>query len=298
MLTSGLSLHGQVEVRTQVDKSSYSIGDYIHVTISLTGNTAMTYYWPNEAELATFDIISANPTDTTISGQTITLSKKLIYSIYESGDFYFPQVSIQYSITNDTTRYYAISDSVLIHIEDIAVDTTTAIKPITDVLDVKVRSDLWWKILLAVHLIFIAGFLIWFFVLRKEKTAPVKPAAKVPGLYERTMQQLRALENQKLWQQDQRKAYYSGLTDILRTYLEARFRIQSMERTSDEIMAQLHRHPETKNLAVDIQYVLDLADMAKFAKSQPLPDENVRALTLVINFVEHTKPVETETDAE
>ena len=45
---------------------------------------------------------------------------------------------------------------------------------------------------------------------------------------------LETLHNQKLWQSGRHKQYYSGLTDILRTYLAGRYGFGAMEMTSDE----------------------------------------------------------------
>ena len=42
--------------------------------------------------------------------------------------------------------------------------------------------------------------------------------------------------------------------------------------------------------------MLQLADMAKFAKSRPLANENVKAMELVKQFVEQTTPVVLNTE--
>jgi Pyruvate/2-oxoacid:ferredoxin oxidoreductase gamma subunit len=43
--------------------------------------------------------------------------------------------------------------------------------------------------------------------------------------------------------------------------------------------------------------ILEIADFVKFAKVRPLPDDNVRALTEAVNFVEETKPVEEQPES-
>ena len=40
----------------------------------------------------------------------------------------------------------------------------------------------------------------------------------------------------KLWQKDKTKQYYSEVTEALRIYIENRFEIPAMERTTDEII--------------------------------------------------------------
>jgi hypothetical protein len=285
---------GQVQVHTQSDRSSYAIGDYIRIEISLSGPANGVYGFPEEAGISAYDIISSTPIDTQRSAQTITLTKRIIYSIYEAGNVYFPQVTIPYRLPNDTTQYAAIADSIPLQITAIEVDTTQAIKPIKTVLDVELKSrisTLWFIIL---HLIIIVGFIIWFFFIRKKEIHAPKQVAPKLSLYERTLVKLHGLEEKQLWQKGQLKWYYSELTDILRGYLEERYGMHAQESTSDEIIEQLQRNRETSADASNIAYVLQLADMAKFAKSQPLPDENTRAFQLVHAFVEHTKEIITE----
>lgn len=282
--------HAQVSLRGTADRDTYEIGDYITITLTLSGTPAMQFYWPEDVGISTYDLISSKPIDTVVSGNALTLTRSFIISIYESGQVYFPAVEIPYTIPNDTTNYIVRSDSLLLNIRGIDVDTTAAIKPITDVLEVEVSNNLWRNILIAIHVLFIIGFLVWFFMLRKKSVAVAKaPVSELP-ITDRYINRLLALEQQKLWQQEKRKEYYSALTDILRQYLEERFQFTAMERTSDEILLQIERHPETRAHAVSIRYVLDMADMAKFAKSQPLPDENIRAMELVKQFISSTPP--------
>lgn len=290
LLCSILSAYAQVALQASADKSNYAIGDYIYVTLTLDGKSTMQFNWPDDADFSAFDLINANPLDTIVNADQRTYHKKLIISIYEAGTHYFPQVSIPYRIPNDTTVYTITSDSFPIAIDSIAVDTTLAIKPITDVMTAKESNWFWLRLIIIIHLILIFGFVIWYFFIRKDKKLIYKKAEPVLPLYDRTILALRDLESRKLWQQDQLKEYYSALTDILRNYLEERFNMHAMESTTDEIISQISRHPETRAMVNEIQFVGELADMAKFARSKPLPDENIRAMQLVEQFVEHTKP--------
>ncbi len=290
LLFSLLLAHAQVSLQASADKSNYAIGDYIYVTLTLDGKSGMQFNWPGDRDLTAFELINANPLDTIENADQRTYHKKLIISIYEAGTHYFPQVTIPYRIPNDTAVYTITSDSFPIVIDSIAVDTTLAIKPITDVMMAKESNWLWLQILIGAILFIILGFTIWYFFIRKENKVAIKKEEPVLPLYDRTIQALRDLESRKLWQQHQLKEYYSALTDILRNYLEERFNMHAMESTTEEIISQISRHPETRTMVNELQFVGELADMAKFARSKPLPDENMRAMQLVIQFVEHTKP--------
>lgn len=106
------------------------------------------------------------------------------------------------------------------------------------------------------------------------------------------------LKEEKLWQQNEIKLYYSKLTDILRGYFEARFMFKSLEQTSDEIIADFRRTHVLDTLLLDeLCTLLKRADMVKFAKAQPLPEENEDALNLAYKVVLSTKPQEELYDA-
>ncbi len=74
--------------------------------------------------------------------------------------------------------------------------------------------------------------------------------------------------------------------------MEHRFNVKAFESTSDEIIEQLVQQPLNSTHAPNVQFILERADLAKFAKSRPLPQDNTRAMQYAIEFVEATKLAE------
>ena len=109
---------------------------------------------------------------------------------------------------------------------------------------------------------------------------------------------LEALHNQKLWQNNRHKQYYSGITDILRTYIAARWGIGAMEMTSDEIIAALQPVELPDKARMDLTAILRVADLVKFAKAAPEAEENEACYLKAYYFVEETKLVEEDAPAE
>ncbi len=103
---------------------------------------------------------------------------------------------------------------------------------------------------------------------------------------------LEALHHQKLWQNNRHKLYYSGLTDILRTYIAARWEIGAMEMTSDEIVAALRDTELPDKARRDLGAILRNADLVKFAKATPEAEENEADYLKCYYFVEETKPAD------
>ena len=118
-----------------------------------------------------------------------------------------------------------------------------------------------------------------------------RPAPPLPP-HIAAIQALETLHNQKLWQSGRHKQYYSGLTDILRTYLAGRYGFGAMEMTSDEILAAVRRYDLPQKCVMDLQAILRDADLAKFAKAQSEGTTNEDNYLNAYYFVEETKPAE------
>jgi hypothetical protein len=112
--------------------------------------------------------------------------------------------------------------------------------------------------------------------------------------HEIAYEELDALRQKQLWQSQQFKIYYTELTEILRRYISNRYSIDAMEQTSDEVVNQFRQNKELRDKKEEIKLladVLQIADLVKFAKWQPLPDECERSFHQVTQFVDQTKEV-------
>ena len=107
---------------------------------------------------------------------------------------------------------------------------------------------------------------------------------------------LRALEqyrNEKYWAADKQKLYYSGITDILKYYIESRYGIDAPEMTTDELFEALKACEGIEpGVYSETLSMFELADLVKFAKHTAQRDENVRSLTIAVNFVTSTYVIE------
>ena len=109
---------------------------------------------------------------------------------------------------------------------------------------------------------------------------------------------LEALHHQKLWQNNKHKQYYSALTDILRTYVAARWGFGAMEMTSDEIIEAMRAEELPDKARMDLTAILRDADLVKFAKATPDAEQNEADYLKAYYFVEETKVAEAEEETE
>jgi hypothetical protein len=221
----------------------------------------------------------------------LTLSQKLILTCFDSGFYTIPRIPFVYKLPPDTQQIMATSEIMMLMVHSVQVDTTKAIKPIKGPMKVPLSfNEIFPWILLGLGIVGISLLVVWYLRKRKKKEQVfvLKPRI-IQRPWEKAFQELEKLRQKKLWQQGRIKEYHSELTEILRIYLEDHFLIPALESTTGEIMEAMIRHNEVPADSLNaLKAILTLADLVKFAKAQPLPDEHEKSLELTIGFIRAT----------
>ncbi len=240
------------------------------------------------------DLIDDSQADTTDLGNNrIQIDRALLIQAFDSGVYEIP--AARYVVGADTFR----SQSLFLKVIPVPVDTLADIHGFADIDPDAVPFvladwlpdfiyDYWWQWLLVIALI--AGG-VWLYI-RYRKGLPLRPkkVVEVPP-YDEAVAALEKLKADKLWQNGQEKAYYTTITDILRRYIDRRFNINAVEMTSEQIVATLRENNETRAVNQQLQMILEVADLVKFANERPLPDDNEASWQRARTFVEETRPV-------
>ena len=93
----------------------------------------------------------------------------------------------------------------------------------------------------------------------------------------------------KFWAPDKQKAFYSGITDALKTYIEDRFGVDAPEMTTAELFDALKGAEDLPaELREELRGVFECADFVKFAKHTASDEDNARALPTAVRFVTST----------
>ncbi|MDD5507250.1 MAG: hypothetical protein PHD25_02845, partial [Bacteroidales bacterium] len=78
----------------------------------------------------------------------------------------------------------------------------------------------------------------------------------------------------------------------------ARFGIHATEMVTHEILESIEKTPVGPSIRLKLRETLELADLVKFAKENPLPDEHERSLNQAVDFVKESVRTTDETPAE
>ena len=128
--------------------------------------------------------------------------------------------------------------------------------------------------------------LVWW--LRRRRSAAVGEARKDPA-YIVALRELDKWRGDKFWAPDKQKAYYSGITDALKTYIEDRFGVDAPEMTTAELFDALKGAEDLPaDLREELRGVFECADFVKFAKHVASDEDNARALPTAVRFVTST----------
>jgi hypothetical protein len=293
LLSSTQTFGQRLKATARVDTTRMLIGDQVNLWLELDQPSGMNVPFPlfRDSLAGKLEILSASPVDTlTRNGNSLKLRQRVLLTSFDTGFFVIPGFTFKAPDNLDSSRTEALG----IEVMGIPIDTTKGITDIKLPYEVPVTFS---EVLpyLIVGLLIASIIVLYIRYLRKKRQIskePVKPEIPPVPAHIWALGELDELMREKLWQQGKTKLYYSRLTDILRRYIELRFSRPAMEQTTDEIMADFRGNgliPGTMQL--ELQNLLQLADLVKFAKASPDADENDSSQKSAYDFILRTKPV-------
>lgn len=142
-----------------------------------------------------------------------------------------------------------------------------------------------WLIILIVLMVPVVLFIV--FIILKNRPEKVIKKEVIP-LNVRTLDRLAEIEEAQIWKNGDYKQYYSDITSVIWMYLSERYQIATYEKTSDEILKQLKFKAVSNDQFIQLQKLMQLADLVKFAKTIPSQTDNESVLTIAKEFIHNT----------
>lgn len=278
-------------VGVRLDTAVIRIGEQarLHVEVSYPANA--TVQWPTIADTLNkhVEVVKDSGVDTAqATNGMMRQVRSLALTSFDSG--YWAVPPFRFVIDGMPME----TEALLLEVRTVQLDSLT-LHRIHDI-HVLPFSMMYW---IREHALWIAGgalavaVLVTLLVLLLRKKKPQErqaaPEIAVP-LHERILSALGALDRERVWQHGDHKAYHSRLTDLLRSYIEERYRVPAMESTTDELLRELRVSPLNTDQRGQLENMLRLADMVKFAKALPSPHENEQMMSGAQRFVMDTAP--------
>lgn len=122
-------------------------------------------------------------------------------------------------------------------------------------------------------------------------SAPADPFRRLPP-HVWAYEELRLLLERQRARPGGEDLFFEELSRIVKQYLEGRFRVELLERTTAEMAPALSQAGVDDAVARQVRGLLDRADLAKFARAGAGPDGLKQAVEAAYAIVDRTKPAE------
>jgi hypothetical protein len=287
-----------VTVEAQIDSLQISIGEQAKIQLQVSMDSQQHASFPlfTDTLVRGVELVEVSKVDTQYlnNKQRLLLTQEYTITSFDEALYYIPPLSV----IVDNKEYKSKELALKVYSVSVPADTLNpeqffGQKPIME-------APFMWEdvgrviglLLLSIPLL----TLLIYLVIRLSDNQPIIRRVKVePKLppHILAMKYIEKVKEEKTWQNNQPKEYYTELTDIIRTYIKDRFGFNALEMTSSEIIGKLMEVKGKDNLN-ELKSLFQTADLVKFAKHNPLINENDANLIHAIEFINETKEVEEE----
>jgi hypothetical protein len=278
-------------VTARVDKAQAHVGDPIHLEVVAIAKSAVPVNLPSTLELEPFSLLDRQESEQNLGDGRIRRVFTLTIATYEPGPKEVPAIEVTYLGPRGDLRT-ARTSPVAVKIGSlIANEPEPAIKDAAPPVSV-VEENLWPAYLAGALVAAGLGALLTMAIVRRLRARrgdrpgpPPRPAHEV------ALERLDRLGAYGFLENADNRPFYFAVSEVIREYLGARFGFDSLELTTDELVAQLRRSSGREIVVGEIQGWLSACDLVKFAKISPGAAEARGALESAIRIVTTTRPV-------
>ncbi len=299
LLTGSTLTQAQVTVDATIDSTQILIGQPVGITLQVSADQGADVSMPDYDSLQLLvpgvEVLHTSETDTNRinDGQRMVLTRRYIVTSFDSALYYLPPMQVKVGGKNYESKALALK------VYTFEVDTLRpdSIFPMKTVMRPPFVWADWRPLLwLSIAVLILTALLLYVIIRLKDNKPIIRRIKLKPRLapHKAAMMKIEQIKEEKIWQQEDSKEYYTQLTDTLRQYINERYGFNAMEMTTPEIIEHLQEVNDPS--AVDeLRELFETADLVKFAKYSTLLGENDRNLVNAIEYINATKKEEPAT---
>lgn len=285
-----------VTVEAKIDSLQILIGEQVKIELEVTADAKQIVVFPHFADTLVrgIEVLEATKIDTQYvnNKQRILLTQKYIVTSFDSALYYIPPIPVLV----DNQEYKSNPLALKVYTVPVDVSQPDAFYGPKDIMKAPFAWEDWHGLIAMSFLAIPLLILLIYFIIRIRDNKPIirkiKVEPKIPP-HIQAMKEIERVKTEKTWQKGDSKAYYTELTDIIRNYIFGRFGFNALEMTSSEIIEKLIDINEKEDIS-ELKELFQTADLVKFAKHNPLMNENDANLISAIEFINETKPADEE----
>ena len=280
-------------VTARVDKAEARVGDALHLSITAVSPSSTPVILPENIDLSPFTELGRRLEEKDLGDGKMRREFALTVAAYEPGAVEIPAVEVTYfgkggEVLSARTQPIPVTISSLI-----ANEAEPKLKDNAGPVPVIQRDYLYVYIAGGLAAAGLGAVLALFIRRRLRARAARRPAAPPRPAHEVALERLDRLGARLATSEDLRPFTFE-LSEIIREYLGARFAFDSLELTTEELVAGLRRRvpiQEMRGFVLgEVEGWLAGCDLVKFAKVAPSMAEARGALETGIRIVESSRP--------
>jgi hypothetical protein len=288
-----------VAITTRLRPDPSHVGDLLELEVAAAYARNVRVNLPSVLDLSPLHLVGVTESEPEATGEGLRKTFTITLQHFEVGESTVPSFSLTYVTSDGQVHSVDVPETPFVVASLLANENEPERKPEDPPVSLEYPNELAeivaWSILgtlLAALLAWVIGRRLW----GREKIVPAPPP--IPP-HELALAALHELESGELVEKGRFADYYLQLTEIAKGYLEGRFGVEALDRTTEEIRLELLRDPERlEPLSVDeVVRFLQGCDLVKFARFRPDADEATEALGWVREMVERTMSPEVRREA-
>ncbi|MFN2424988.1 MAG: hypothetical protein ABR587_00925 [Candidatus Binatia bacterium] len=287
---------GPVKARVRLEPAAPVIGDVVTLTIEVTAADGIDLMMPEFGQsMDRFSVREFVPKETVDASGSIVSTQRYVLEPPLSGPQAIPPLLIEFVDRRPGQRlapdgeqsYELVTERIPFEVSSVVpANASNELKPLRDRLEPLREPGRMWPWLLALlALAAIAAPLVW----RSLKAARAKALRR--SAYDVARARLDALSSHKIpAEEDEIDNFFVELSALIRRYLEDRFELRAPELTTEEFLQVASASPDLDEAHQGfLRDFLRRADMVKFARFLPPPDEIAAGLKAASRFLDETR---------
>lgn len=256
-------------VQTSLNKKSIKIGEEAQLIVKTKVHSSDFIVFPELDSIGKLEVIENYPVDTLKTNHQTELVKRYGLTHFDAGNYTIPSIEILYNKKKIQTQKSSLQ------VNDVLVDTTK--QKMYDIkADASIAKEMEefkpneissLQLLLSIFGILFLSFLAYWITKRIQQQKELKTEKYIPP-FDKFQQDFEAIEGLE----KNSKAFYSKLTEMVKTYFNVTLEIPALESTTNEFILWLENKALDQKIQLksttltNLEKVFQNADLAKFAK--------------------------------
>jgi hypothetical protein len=283
-----------ISVESFVDRATITIGDRILYTLIVTTDPEVKLEpLALGSNLGAFEVkdYKIHDPEKNREGKVVNKSEYVI-TTFTTGEYVIPPITINYTDPGGEKKQIK-SEPLFILVKSVGASESDKEDIRGLKAPIEIRGGYWgYLIILPVLALLAAGGVLYYRRRAKGLAMPRIPEEFRKPAWEVALLELDSLRESDLLKKRQIKRYFTILSDIVRKYMERRYEISALDRTTEEIKAEIKKLKLKQKIAESISGLLFFCDLVKFAKYVPANQEMEESLNKAYSIINMTKPEE------